>query len=75
MTYWERIKFACGHSRMIALSYGTFILAALDEAKVLDWSNLIGTEKGGRIAAVLGLAIFGLRMVTTGPVSWRKDPQ
>jgi hypothetical protein len=60
-----------GNSRTLAVAYAAEVLGALDEAQVLDWSALLGVERGGRVMAIMGVAIFGLRMITRTAVSFR----
>lgn len=69
---WNKIKSwfwrVCGNSRTIAIAYAAQILAMLDELKLLDWSALLGVERGGRVLAIMGVVMFALRLITTGPV-------
>lgn len=75
---WEKIKAwfwrICGDSRTIAVAYAAEVIAYLDEAKLIDWSSLLGVEKGGRVLAIMGVVMFILRIVTHGSVSFSKSP-
>src|SRR6516164_1641210 len=37
-----RLRGLCGNSKTIAVAYAAELLGVLDEAKVLDWSQLVG---------------------------------
>jgi hypothetical protein len=43
-----RLRAFCGNSKTIAVAYAAELLGVLDEAKVLDWSALLGAESAGR---------------------------
>lgn len=62
-----------GNSRTISVAYGLQAAAVLDEAKIVDWSSLIGAENGGRIAAAIGASMFFLRLATHGAVSFTPE--
>jgi len=55
----------CGNSRTIAIAYAAQILALLDELKLLDWSALLGVERGGRVMAIMGVIMVVMRLITT----------
>jgi len=59
------IKRVCLSSRTIAIAYAAQILALLDELKLLDWSSLLGVERGGRVMAFMGVIMFVMRLITT----------
>jgi len=59
-----------GNSRTIAIAYAAELLALLDEAKLLDWSSMLGVERGGRIMAIMGAVMLGLRLITRGAVAF-----
>jgi hypothetical protein len=44
-----RARAFCGNSKTIAVAYAAELLGVLDEAKVLDWSQLVGAESAGRV--------------------------
>jgi hypothetical protein len=66
-----RLWAIAGNSKTIAVAYAVQLLALLDEFKIIDWSGLLGVERGGRIAAIMGLVMIGLRLVTTRAASFR----
>jgi LacI family transcriptional regulator len=51
--------------------YFAELLGVLDEAKLLDWSQLIGSEKAGRVMAIMGAVMIVLRVITRAAVSFR----
>jgi hypothetical protein len=72
---WQSIKDwfwrVCGQSRTIALAYAAQILALLDEFKLIDWSNLLGVERGGRVLAICGVIMFIMRLVSNSAVTFK----
>ena len=62
-----------GNSRTILIAYAAEILAMLDETKAIDLSALIGTERAGRVMAIMGLVMIWLRMVTRNAVDWTRQ--
>jgi hypothetical protein len=68
-----RLWALAGNSRTIGIAYAAELLAALDEAKIIDWSTLLGVERGGRIMAIMGVVIFGLRLITRTAVSFKPE--
>jgi hypothetical protein len=72
---WAKLKTwlwaACGNSRTILTAYAAELLGILDQAKLLDWSPLIGAEGAGKVASILGIVMFALRLITTGPASFK----
>ena len=42
----------------------------LDEAKVLDWSQLVGAESAGRVMVIMGALMILLRLVTRTAVDF-----
>jgi hypothetical protein len=59
-----------GNSKTIAVALAVEVLALADEAKAIDLSALFGAERGGRIAAVMGVVMIVLRLVTKRPASF-----
>ncbi len=47
-----RLRAFCGNSKTIAVAYAAELLGVLDEAKVLDWSQLLGAESAGRVMVI-----------------------
>lgn len=70
---WEWAKAIAGNSKTVAAAYAAEALGLLDELQILDWSSLLGVEKGGRIMAIMGFVMFGLRLLTKEAVSFKKD--
>jgi hypothetical protein len=65
------VRGLCGNSRTIAVAYAAELVGLLDEASLLDWSQLIGVERGGRVMAIMGAVMLVLRLVTRSAVSFR----
>ena len=63
----------CGNSKTIAVAYAAELLGVLDEAKVLDWSQLLGAESAGRVMVIMGALMILLRLVTRTAVSFRAE--
>jgi uncharacterized membrane protein len=61
----------CGNSKTIAVAYAAELLGVLDEAKVLDWSQLLGAESAGRVMVIMGALMILLRLVTRTAVSFK----
>jgi hypothetical protein len=68
-----RLWAIAGNSRTLAVAYAAELLGILDEAKIVDWSTLLGVERGGRVVAVMGAVMFGLRLVTRTAVSFEPE--
>lgn len=66
-----RLRALAGNSRTLAVAYAAELLGVLDEAKVLDWSALIGAEAAGRVMVVMGALMIVLRLVTRTAVSFK----
>lgn len=69
---WPKIKsylwaFA-GNSRTVLMAYGLEVAGYIDEAKYYDWSNLVGSERAGRIVAACGVVMIVLRIMTKAAV-------
>jgi len=45
----------------------------LDEAKLLDWSALVGSERAGRVMVVMGAVMIVLRLITRVAVSFKPE--
>jgi len=65
-----RARAFCGNSKTIAVAYAAELLGVLDEAKVLDWSQLLGAESAGRVMVIMGALMIVLRLVTRTAVSF-----
>src|SRR5262245_58416290 len=74
-SWWDeltsRLWAMAGNSRTLAVGYLVEVLAILDAMKLIDWSSLLGVEKGGRIAAIMGLVMIALRLVTRSSVTFK----
>ena len=66
-----RLRALCGNSRTIAVAYAAEILGLLDEAKLLDWSALLGAESAGHVMVIMGVVMILLRLVTRTAVSFK----
>jgi len=66
-----RLRGLCGSSKTIAVAYAAELLGVLDEAKVLDWSQLLGADSAGRVMVIMGVVMIVLRLVTRTAVSFR----
>ena len=65
-----RLRGLCGNSKTIAVAYAAELLGVLDEAKVLDWSQLLGAESAGRVMVIMGALMIVLRLVTRTAVDF-----
>jgi len=66
-----RLRGLCGNSKTIAVAYAAELLGVLDEAKVLDWSQLVGADSAGRVMVIMGVVMILLRLVTRTAVSFK----
>jgi hypothetical protein len=66
-----RARAFCGNSKTIAVAYAAELLGVLDEAKVLDWSQLVGAESAGRVMVIMGAVMIVLRLVTRTAVDFK----
>jgi hypothetical protein len=69
----SRLRAFCGNSKTIAVAYAAELLGVLDEAKVLDWSQLLGAESAGRVMVIMGALMILLRLVTRTAVSFKAE--
>jgi hypothetical protein len=68
-----RLRGLCGNSKTIAVAYAAELLGVLDEAKVLDWSQLLGVDSAGRVMVIMGVVMIVLRLVTRTAVSFKPE--
>ena len=68
-----RLRALCGNSKTLAVAYGVELIGILDEARLLDWSELVGSENAGRVMVAIGAVMIVLRLVTRGAVSFRAE--
>jgi hypothetical protein len=66
-----RLRAFSGNSKTIAVAYAAELLGVLDEAKLLDWSQLLGAESAGRVMVIMGALMILLRLVTRTAVSFK----
>jgi hypothetical protein len=66
-----RLRGLCGNSKTIAVAYAAELLGVLDEAKALDWSQLLGADSAGRVMVIMGVVMIVLRLVTRTAVSFK----
>lgn len=75
LAWWDdfviRLWAIAGNSRTIIVGYAAELLGLLDEAKLLDWSALVGSEKAGRVMVVMGAVMILLRLVTRAAVTFK----
>jgi hypothetical protein len=75
LPWWDdlviRLWALVGNSRTILVALCAELLGLLDEARLLDWSSLIGSEKAGRVIVVMGAVMIVLRLLTRAAVSFR----
>jgi hypothetical protein len=62
-----------GNSRTILAGYAAELLGILDEARLLDWSALVGAERAGRVMVVMGAVMIVLRLITRARVSFKSS--
>jgi hypothetical protein len=70
---YARLRGLCGNSKTIAVAYAAELLGVLDEAKVLDWSQLLGADSAGRVMVIMGVVMIVLRLVTRTAVSFKAE--
>jgi hypothetical protein len=74
LAWWDgfviRLWALAGNSKTIVVAYAAELLGLLDEAKLLDWSALVGSERAGRVMVVMGAVIL-LRLVTRAAVTFK----
>src|SRR5262249_11575082 len=68
-----RLRGLCGNSKTIAVAYAAELLGVLDEAKVLDWSQLVGADSAGRVMVIMGVVMIVLRLVTRTAVNFKPE--
>jgi hypothetical protein len=68
-----RLRGLCGNSKTIAVAYAAELLGVLDEAKVLDWSQLLGADSAGRVMVIMGVVMIVLRLVTRTAVNFKPE--
>ena len=68
-----RLRGLCGNSKTIAVAYAAELLGVLDEAKVLDWSQLLGADSAGRVMVIMGAVMILLRLVTRTAVNFKPE--
>jgi hypothetical protein len=66
-----RLWALAGNSKTIVVAYAAELLGLLDEAKLLDWSALVGSERAGRVMVVMGAVMILLRLVTRAAVTFK----
>jgi hypothetical protein len=49
------------------------LIGVMDEARMLDWSQLVGAENAGRVMMMMGVAMILLRLATRTAVSFRAE--
>jgi hypothetical protein len=79
LAWWDgfviRLWALAGNSKTIVVAYAAELLGLLDEAKLLDWSALVGSERAGRVMVIMGAVMIALRLVTRAAVTFRPQGQ
>jgi uncharacterized membrane protein len=74
-SWWDdfvaRLWALAGNSRTLAVAYAAELLGMLDEAKLVDWSQLVGSQNAGRVLVIMGIVMIVLRMITRTAVEFR----
>jgi uncharacterized membrane protein len=77
LAWWDRFAArawaVAGNSKTIAVAYAVEMIGVMDEASMLDWSQLVGAENAGRVMVIMGAAMILLRLVTHTAVSFRTE--
>jgi hypothetical protein len=68
-----RVWAIAGNSKTIAIAYAVELMGVMDEAKLFDWSQLVGAENAGRVMVILGAAMILFRLVTRTSVSFKAE--
>jgi len=68
-----RLWAVAGNSKTILVAYAVELIGVMDEARMLDWSQLVGAENAGRVMVIMGAAMILLRLVTRTAVSFRAE--
>jgi len=76
LPWWKRfvarVWAVAGNSKTIAVAYAVELIGVMDEARMLDWSQLVGAENAGRVM-MMGVAMILLRLATRTAVSFRAE--
>ena len=77
LAWWKRfvarVWAVAGNSKTIAVAYAVELIGVMDEARMLDWSQLVGAENAGRVMMMMGVAMILLRLATRTAVSFRAE--
>jgi hypothetical protein len=77
LSWWDgavaRLWAVAGNSKTILVAYAVELIGVMDEARLLDWSQLVGAENAGRVMVIMGAAMILLRLVTRTAVSFRAE--
>ena len=68
-----RVWAVAGNSKTIAVAYAVELMGVMDEARLFDWSQLVGAENAGRVMVIMGAAMILLRLVTRTSVSFKAE--
>ena len=68
-----RLWAMAGNSKTSLVVYAVELIGVMDEARMLDWSQLVGAENAGRVMVIMGVAMILLRLVTRTAVSFRAE--
>jgi uncharacterized protein (TIGR02594 family) len=76
-SWWDgavaRLWAMAGNSKTILVAYAVELIGVMDEARMLDWSELVGAENAGRVMVIMGAAMILLRLVTRTAVSFKAE--
>jgi hypothetical protein len=77
LSWWDgavaRLWAVAGNSKTILVAYAVELIGVMDEARMLDWSQLVGAENAGRVMVIMGVAMILLRLVTRTAVSFKAE--
>ena len=77
LSWWDgavaRLWAVAGNSKTILVAYAVELIGVMDEARMLDWSQLVGAENAGRVMVIMGAAMILLRLVTRTAVSFKAE--
>ena len=76
-SWWDgavaRLWAMAGNSKTILVAYAVELIGVMDEARLLDWSQLVGAENAGRVMVIMEVAMILLRLVTRTAVSFKAE--
>ena len=77
LSWWDgavaRLWAMAGNSKTILVAYAVELVGVMDEARLLDLSQLVVDENAGRVMVIMGVAMILLRLVTCTAVSFKTE--